>query len=57
MTRSGLAYPTAADVVRWLNTVRPIGELELTEANIKTPEWIADYHDAVFRQLVRSWGG
>jgi hypothetical protein len=57
LVRNGLAFPTTADLVRWLNTVRPIGDPELTEANIMTAERIADSLDAQFRERVRWWGG
>jgi hypothetical protein len=57
LANAGLAYSAAADVVRWLNTVRPAGDPELTEANIMTAEWIADHHEAQFHALVRVWGG
>jgi len=57
MANGGLAYPTPADMVRWMNTVRPAGDPEVTEANIMTTEWIADRYEADFRELVRWWGG
>jgi hypothetical protein len=57
LVHGGLAFPTTADLVRWLNTVRPIGEPELTEAEIMTAERIADSLDAEFRACVRWWGG
>jgi hypothetical protein len=57
LIRSGLAFPTPADLARWLNTVRPFGDPELTEANIATAEQIADSLDAEFRERVRWWGG
>jgi len=44
-------------LARWLNTLRPFGDPELTEANIETAEQIADSLDAEFRERVRWWGG
>jgi hypothetical protein len=57
LVRNGLAFPTTEDAVRWLNTVRPIGDPEVTEANILTAERVADSLDAQFRERVRWWGG
>ena len=57
LIQSGLAFPTPADLARWLNTVRPFGDPELTEANIATADQIADSFDAEFRERVRWLGG
>jgi len=54
---AGSAFPTSADMVRWLNGIRPAGDPEATEADIMTAERLADSFDAAFRERVRWWGG
>jgi hypothetical protein len=54
---AGTAFPTSADMVRWLNGIRPAGDPEATEADIMTAERFADSFDAAFRERVRWWGG
>jgi hypothetical protein len=54
---AGTAFPTPADMVRWLNGIRPAGDPETTEADIMTAECFADCLDAAFRERVRWWGG
>jgi hypothetical protein len=54
--RPGPAF-TPKGMVRWLNTVRPPGKPEATEADIMTAERIADALDARFRKRVEWWGG
>jgi hypothetical protein len=54
--RPGSAY-TPKGVVRWLNTVRPSGDPEVTEAKIVTAVRFADSFDAAFRKRVGWWGG
>jgi hypothetical protein len=48
----GSAY-TPKGVVRWLNTIRPSGDPEVTEGNIMTAERCADSLDAAFRERAR----
>jgi hypothetical protein len=54
---AGSAFPTSADMVRWLNGIRPAGDPQTTEADIMTAERFADSFDAAFRERVRWWGG
>jgi hypothetical protein len=54
---AGTAFPTSADMVRWLNTVRPLGDPEVTEAKIMTAERCANSLDVTFRERVEWWGG
>ncbi len=56
-TEAGSAFPTSADMVRWLNGIRPAGDPQATEADIMTAERFADSFDAAFRERVRWWGG
>jgi hypothetical protein len=53
--RPGAAY-APKDLVRWLNTVRPSGDPEVTEAKIVKAAGFADSLDAVFRERVKWWG-
>ena len=57
MTKIGFAYPTPADMVRWMNSVRAAGDPEATEASIISAVRFADDLDATFRERVRWWGG
>jgi hypothetical protein len=57
LTATGVAFPTAADMVRWCNSVRPDGDPEETEAGIITAVGFADNLDAALRERVRWWGG
>ena len=54
---AGTAFPTSADMVRWLNGIRPASNPEATEADIMTAERFADIFEAAFRERVRWWGG
>jgi hypothetical protein len=54
--RPGSAY-TPTGVVRWLNTVRPLGDPEVTESKIMTAERCANSLDVTFRERVEWWGG
>jgi hypothetical protein len=54
---AGTAFPTPADMVRWLNGLRAAGDPKTTEADIMTAECFADIFDAAFRERVRWWGG
>lgn len=57
LIQRGFVFPTTEDALRWLNTVRPIGEPEFTEAFLLTGEEVADRYDAEYRELVRWFGG
>ena len=46
---------TPEKFLRWLNTVRPAGKPELTEAPL-TVEGVADANEKVFRQRTAWWG-
>jgi hypothetical protein len=54
--RPGSAY-TPKGMVHWLNTIRPSGKPEATEAKIVTATGFADSLDAIFRERVVWWGG
>jgi hypothetical protein len=56
LDRPGSAY-TPKGVVCWLNTVRPSGDPEVTEARIMTAERCANSLDTMFRERVKWWGG
>jgi hypothetical protein len=53
--RSGPAFGSA-DMVNWLNRVRPAGAPEATETGILTPAKIADETEEAFRERARWWG-
>ena len=56
-THAGAAFPSAAEMVHWMNDVRSPGDPECTEADIMTAARFADRLDAAFRERVESWGG
>jgi hypothetical protein len=57
LIQCGFVFPTTEDALRWMNTIRPIGKPELTEACLPTGEEVADRYDGEFRELVRWLGG
>jgi hypothetical protein len=54
--RPGAAY-TPEGMVRWLNTIRPSEDPEVTEARIMKAAGFADSLDATFRERVKWWSG
>jgi hypothetical protein len=54
--RPGAAF-TLRGAVRWLNTVCPSEDSEVTEAKIVKAAGSADSIEATFRECVKSWGG
>jgi hypothetical protein len=54
---AGAAFPSGAEMVVWVNEVRPAGDPEHTEADVLTAERFAENLDALFRERVRWWGG
>lgn len=53
----GNSFPSAAEMVRWMNEVRPAGDPERTEADILTAKSYAAGLDTAFRNRVRWWKG
>jgi hypothetical protein len=57
LIHAGAVFPSAAEMLRWVNEVRPAGDPEYTGANIMTAAWFAAGLDASFRERVEWWGG
>lgn len=57
LTDGGNAFPTAADMVCWLNDIRSANAPPATEGNIFSAEGYALGLEFAFRERVKLWGG
>lgn len=57
MASAGIAFPSAAEMARWMDEAHPRDGIKRTEANVQTAAGLAAELDAEFRERVRFWGG